>query len=64
MFSAKGTYRGRVEDPTIAKLAPFWNFDPTNESKYGFSRLVFKLWPAKCQYHTKNEVLDSFNFKV
>jgi|APAra0007618257_1042622.scaffolds.fasta_scaffold03332_13 hypothetical protein len=58
MLRAKGTYLGRVEDPTIAKLAPFWNFDPTNESKYGFNRLVFKLWPANMS--EKNGILDSY----
>ena len=47
----KGTYLGSVVDPTMAKLAPFWNFDPTIESKYGFNRLVFKLWPANISWN-------------
>lgn len=47
MLSENGTFLGRVEDPAIAKFAPFWNFDPPKESKYGLKRLVFKLWPAE-----------------
>jgi hypothetical protein len=43
MFNEKGTYLGRVEDPTTAKLAPFVNPDPPNESRYGLRKLAFKL---------------------
>jgi len=46
IFKEKGTYFGRVEDPTTAKFAPFVNADPDMESKYGVKNLVFKLWPA------------------
>lgn len=44
-FSAKGTYLGRVDEPTIAKFAPFENVDPI-DSKYGLRKLVFTFWPA------------------
>lgn len=46
IFKAKGTYLGRVEDPTTAKFAPFENVDPDKESRYGVKTLAFKLWPA------------------
>lgn len=46
IFKEKGTYFGRVEDPTIAKFAPFENVDPDMASKYGVKNLVFTLWPA------------------
>lgn len=41
----KGTYLGRVDEPTIAKFAPFENVDPI-DSKYGLRKLVFTFWPA------------------
>lgn len=44
-FKLKGLYSGSVHDPTMAKFAPLWKFDP-NESRYGLKNLVFKLWPA------------------
>lgn len=42
----KGTYFGRVEDPTTAKFAPFVNEVPDKASKYGTNKLAFKLRPA------------------
>ena len=47
MFKEKGTNLGRVEDPTIAKFAPFVNLEFVNESRYGLRKLAFKLWPAQ-----------------
>lgn len=47
MLKEKGTRLGKVEDPTIAKFAPFVNLDPDKESRYAVNRLVFKLWPAQ-----------------
>jgi hypothetical protein len=47
MFKEKGTYLGSVEDPTTAKFAPFVNLDPPKESRYGFRKLAFKLWPTQ-----------------
>ena len=46
MFKENGTYLGRVEDPTMAKLAPLVNLVSLNESRYGLKSDVFKLWPA------------------
>ena len=46
IFKEKGTYLGRVEDPTTAKFAPFVNVDPDKASRYGVKKLTFKLWPA------------------
>jgi len=46
IFKEKGTYLGRVEDPTTAKFAPFVNEVPDKASKYGTNKLAFKLWPA------------------
>lgn len=46
MLRAKGSDLGRVEDPTTAKFAPFENVGPS-DSKYGLSKLAFRLWPAQ-----------------
>lgn len=47
IFKEKGTYLGRVEDPTTAKFAPLLKLFPAKESRYGLKRLAFKLWPAQ-----------------
>ena len=53
IFNEKGTFLGNVEEPAIAKLAPFKKVDPI-ESRYGLKKVVSTLWPAKaeaCEHH-------------
>lgn len=63
MFNEKGTYLGRVEDPTTAKFAPFPNLDPDKESRNGVRKLVFKLWPARDQKESLTILLTLNSYK-
>lgn len=54
MVKEKGTNLGRVADPATAKFAPFVNLDPPKESKYGLTKLVFKLWPTQKNNNNNN----------
>ena len=59
----KGTYFGRVEDPTTAKFAPFVNEVPDKASKYGTNKLAFKLWPANVLERKHFQIEKYFDIK-
>lgn len=54
IFNEKGTYFGRVADPTTAKLAPYLNVDPI-DSRYGLNRLPFTLSQRKSMTRRPSE---------